>query len=253
VATDEELAIAEDTKRVIEQDRAKKLPQISGIPVAVSARHVHLDQETLEKLFGPGARLTARKPLSQPGQFASEEVVTLVGPRRRIEGVRILGPVRKKTQVEISRTDEFFLGVDAPVRGSGDLKGSAPITLEGPKGSVQLAEGLIRALRHVHASPDEATALGVSDGDYVAVAITGGPRDLVFGDVLVRVHPEFSLEMHLDTDEGNAADVASALAQGHDGCMIPLTGQSGKLVAHKPTRRLKLSAEDLLAEHAGPK
>lgn len=251
IATDEELAIAEETKRLLE--RARLAPAPHGIPVAVSARHVHLDQETLEKLFGPGAQLTPKKPLSQPGQYASLETVTLVGPRRRIEGVRILGPVRKKTQVEISRTDEFFLGVDAPVRGSGDLKGSAPITLEGPKGSVQLSEGLIRALRHVHASPDEARSLGVSDGDYVAVAITGGPRDLVFGDVLVRVHPEFRLEMHLDTDEGNAADVATALATGHDGCMIPLVGQAGKLVEYRPTRRLKLSAEELLGEHAGPR
>lgn len=247
VATDEELAIAQETARLVGEGAAFQTPR--GVPVAVSARHVHLDQETLEKLFGQSARLTPRNPLFQPGQFACEETVSLVGPRRRIDGVRILGPVRKQTQVEVSRTDEFFLGVDAPVRGSGDLRGSAPITLEGPKGSVQLKEGLIRALRHIHMSPDDARAFGVEDGDYVAVAITGGPRDLVFGDVLVRVSRDFALEMHIDTDEGNAAD----LPAGAEGCYVPLTGRSGTLTARRPTRRLRILAEDLLREHAGPR
>lgn len=126
----------------------------------------------------------------------------------------MLGPLRSQTQVEISRTDEFRLGVDAPIRPSGHLEGSAPITLEGPAGTVHLEEGLICALRHIHMHPDDAAAYGVQDNDVVEVAITGGPRDLVFGDVQVRVNPNFRLEMHIDTDEGNAAELSSG-AEGH--------------------------------------
>ncbi len=179
----------------------------SPIPIAVSARHVHLDQATLEALFGAGATLTRFRDISQPGQFAAEQKVNLIGPRHRINGVRVLGPLRRSCQVEVSRTDEFTLGIDAPIRDSGNTQGSAPITLEGPAGVVHLKEGLICARRHIHMPPEEAEAYGVSDGDEVEVAVTGGPRDLTFGDVLVRVSPKFKLEMHLDTDEGNAAEL----------------------------------------------
>jgi len=142
--------------------------------------------------------------------------VTLIGPRNRIEGVRLLGPLRSVDQVEIARTDEFRLGVDAPVRNSGQVKGSAPITLEGPAGTVHLEEGLICARRHIHMHPDDATLYGVEDKQDVSVAIVGGDRDLIFGDVLVRVKESYKLEMHIDTDEGNAAEL-SRDASGHVG------------------------------------
>ena len=134
----------------------------------------------------------------------------MIGPRGRIDGVRVLGPLRDSTQVEVSRTDEFKLGVDAPIRGSGRTTGSAPITLEGPKGKVHLDEGLICAWRHIHMTPADAERYGVQDGDEVEVAISGGPRDLTFGDVLVRVGSGYKLEMHIDTDEANAAELPSA-------------------------------------------
>ena len=177
------------------------------IPIAISARHVHLTAEALAVLFGPDARLTPRNDLSQPGQFACQETVNLIGPKRRIDGVRVLGPLRPACQVEISRTDEKHLGVDAPVRHSGDVRGSAPITLEGPRGTLHLPEGLICAWRHIHMTPADAEAYGVKDGDEVQVAITGGVRDLVYGDVIIRVSPKFKLEMHVDTDEANAAEL----------------------------------------------
>lgn len=210
IATNEELQIARDTEAVVRQ--AKQLTQKKPIPIAISARHVHLDRAGMDALFGPGSELTPYKPLSQPGQFAAEERVTIVGPRGRLERVRVLGPLRKGCQVEVSRTDEFLLGVDAPIRQSGHTKGSAPITLEGPKGTLHLPEGLICAWRHIHMHPDDAEAYGVKDGDEVEVAVTGGPRDLVFGDVIVRVHPQFALEMHIDTDEANAAELSSGAA-----------------------------------------
>ncbi|MBM4362375.1 MAG: acetate/propionate family kinase [Deltaproteobacteria bacterium] len=205
VATNEELRIAREAAAVVEAGRPKPGP--GPIPIAVSARHVHLTPEAFAVLFGPGAELTRQKDISQPGQFASEQKVNLVGPRDRIDGVRILGPFRKKNQVEVSRTDEFKLGVDAPIRDSGNVAGSAPITLEGPAGTLRLEEGLICAHRHVHMSPADAAARGVKDGDEVEIAITGGPRDLVFGDVMVRVSDRFVLEMHIDTDEANAAEL----------------------------------------------
>lgn len=210
IATNEELQIARDAASVVNE--IKRVNTKKPIPIAISARHVHLDRAGMDALFGPGSELTPYKPLSQPGQFASEERVTIVGPRGRIERVRVLGPLRKGCQVEVSRTDEFLLGVDAPVRQSGQTKGSAPITLEGPKGTLQLPEGLICAWRHIHMHPDDAEAYGVKDGDEVEVAVTGGPRDLVFGDVIVRVHPQFALEMHIDTDEANAAELSGGAA-----------------------------------------
>ena len=154
-----------------------------------------------------GATPTVYREISQPGQFACEEKVNLIGPRNRIDGVRILGPLRSVDQIEIARTDEFKLGVDAPIRDSGKVQGSAPITLEGPAGTVNLTEGLICARRHIHMHPDDAAVFGVSDRDIVEVAITGGPRDLAFGDTLIRVSEKYLLEMHIDTDEANAAEL----------------------------------------------
>lgn len=205
VATNEELQIARDTASVVgvPGNAARRKP----IPIAISARHVHLDRAGMDTLFGPGSELTPIKPLSQPGQYAAEQRVAVVGPRGRIDGVRVLGPLRKACQVEVSRTDEFLLGVDAPIRQSGHTAASAPITLVGPAGTLKLTEGLICAWRHIHMHPDDATAYGVSDGDEVEVAVSGGPRDVVFGDVIVRVHPQFVLEMHVDTDEANAAEL----------------------------------------------
>lgn len=210
VATDEERKIAEETATVVRD--ARTVDHDESIPIAVSARHVHLTAETFAQLFGPDAQPTKYKDISQPGQFACNEKVNLIGPRDRIDGVRILGPFRKGNQVEVSRTDEFKLGVDAPVRDSGHTAGSAPITLEGPCGKVHLEEGLICARRHIHMTPEAAARHGVKDMDEVEVAITGGPRDLIFGDVLVRVSPKYVLEMHIDTDEANAAELARGTA-----------------------------------------
>lgn len=214
VATDESRMIARETAKVAGGD--KQVDNRKPIPIAISARHIHLDRAGMDVLFGEGSELTPYKPLSQPGQYASEEKLTIVGPRARIEGVRVLGPLREACQVEVSRTDEFKLGVDAPVRASGKIEGSAPITLEGPKGTLNLEEGLICAWRHIHMTPSDAEAYGVKDKDEVEVAITGGPRDLIFGDVLVRVKDSYALEMHIDTDEGNAAE----LSRGAEGGLV---------------------------------
>lgn len=180
------------------------------IPVAISARHVHLTQEMVELLFGEGHQLTPLKSLSQPGQFAAQEQVTLVGPKRAIERVRVLGPTRSANQVEISRTDEFFLGIDAPIRASGDVENSPGITLIGTDGRTQeLHRGVICAWRHLHMTPEDAEFFGVADGDTVDVEVgNAGVRSLTFGDVLVRVKSSYKLEMHIDTDEGNAAELS---------------------------------------------
>jgi acetate kinase len=208
VPTDEEGMIARETEAVLKQSRVTETvePQSIPIPIGISAHHVHLSSDHVEALFGQGHRLTFRKELTQPGQFACEEVVDLIGPRGRVDKVRILGPERKQSQIEISRTEEFKLGIDAPIRASGDLDGSPGLTLVGPKGKVQLAEGAICALRHIHAHPEDALRLGIRDKDIVRVRWEG-ERSLIFGDVLVRVHPEFRLEMHVDTDEANAAEM----------------------------------------------
>jgi acetate kinase len=180
------------------------------IPIGVSAHHVHLTQEDLETLFGSGHQLVPRAPLSQPGQFAAEEQVSLIGPKGRIQRVRVLGPVRNKTQVEISRTEEFQLGINAPVRMSGDLAGSPGILVEGPRGQIRLEEGLICAHRHIHMTPEDALRFGLRDGDVVSVRTQGdGEREVIFGDIVVRVNPKYKLELHLDTDEANAAQVST--------------------------------------------
>jgi propanediol utilization protein len=177
------------------------------IPVEVSNRHCHLTRETFEVLYGRGKELTLLRELSQRGEFAAQETVTLVGPNMRsIEGVRILGPFRKFDQVELSFTDGFYLGMDLPVRLSGDVAGSAPITIVGPKGSVTLKEGAIRAMRHLHASPEEAKRLGLRDGEKIAIEVPG-PIGVVFQNVVVRVSSNGQLAFHIDTDEANAAGV----------------------------------------------
>jgi len=176
------------------------------IPVGISNRHVHLSAHDLEILFGRDARLTKFKDLSQPGQFACQEKVTLVGPKGVIENVRILGPTRKNTQVEISVSDCFKLGIKAPIRDSGDLAESAGLTLVGPAGSVTIKEGGIIAARHIHMHPQDAERFGVKDGDRVDVECYG-PRGVVFCEVLVRVNENYKLEMHVDMDEANAASL----------------------------------------------
>jgi propanediol utilization protein len=176
------------------------------VPINASVRHMHLSREHVEALFGPGHTLTVKADLSQPGQFACAEAVTLVGPKSSIPNVRVLGPERKETQVEISRTDEFALGIDAPIRASGEIEGSPGLKLVGPKGAVELKRGVIQAQRHIHMSPADADAFGVKDKDWVMVRV-GGERGIIFDDVLVRVNKDYRLDMHLDTDESNAADL----------------------------------------------
>jgi len=205
VKTDEELSIARQAVQILAA--STRSAPIGAIPIAVSARHLHLTKETFALLFGPDAQPTRLKDISQPGQYACKEKVDLVGPRGRIDGVRLLGPLRPQNQIEVSRTDEFKLGIDAPIRDSGKTEGSAPIVVEGPKGKVSLTEGLICAKRHVHMAPEDAEGFGVKDGDEVEIEVSGGPRDLTYGDVLVRVSPKYKLEMHIDTDEANAAEL----------------------------------------------
>ena len=172
--------------------------------VETSARHVHLSKEHVEILFGAGHQLTFKKDLSQPGQFACEERVTVVGAKNKIERVIVLGPERKASQVEVSLTDARNLGVVAPVRESGDIAGSGACKLVGPCGEVDLTEGVIAAKRHIHFTPAEAEAAGVSDKEVVKVKVTS-ERTTIFDDVVVRVHPNFSAAMHIDTDESNAS------------------------------------------------
>jgi len=209
VPTDEEAMIARETINALglraATEVARRVEDLP-IPINTSAHHVHLSQPDVEALFGAGHRLTRRSDLLQPGQFACEEAVTLVGPRGSIERVRVLGPTRKESQVEISRTEEFKLGVDAPIRASGDLDGSPGITLGGPAGEVKLKQGVICALRHIHMTPEDALHFALRDKDIVRVKVPGD-RSIIFGDVLVRVNPDYRLEMHLDTDEANAAEL----------------------------------------------
>ncbi len=174
------------------------------IPAALSNRHVHLSRAHIEALFGKGFELTKAKDLSQKGQFACNEKVDIIGPGGALRGVRVLGPARKDTQVEVSLTDCFTLGVSAPVRLSGDIKCSPGIKLAAPAGSVEISEGVIVAARHIHMDPESAMRFGISDKQKVRVR-AGGPRGLIFDETIVRVDPTFVNELHLDTDEGNAA------------------------------------------------
>lgn len=179
---------------------------IVKVPVEVSARHCHLSKEDLEKLFGVGYELQKLKQLSQPADFACQETVNIQFGSKKIEKVRIVGPLRQQTQVEISLTDSMGSGITPTARLSGDLKNSSPIALEGPKGTVNLTEGLIVALRHIHCATGEAAKLGLKNGDKVAIRV-GAERQLVFEKVIVRVRDDYKLCLHIDTDEGNAAEI----------------------------------------------
>ena len=177
--------------------------------VEISARHVHLSQADLETLFGKGYELTVKKALSQPGQFASNEKVRVIGTKGEFPAVSILGPVRKATQVEISLTDARSIGVNAPVRESGDIAGSGACRLVGPAGEIEISEGVIAAKRHIHATVADAERMGLKNGQIVEVEIpTANERSLTFGDVVVRVSDSYALAMHIDTDESNAAGMA---------------------------------------------
>lgn len=172
--------------------------------VETSARHIHVTQEHLEILFGKGYELTKKKDLSQPGQFACEERVTIVGPKKELAGVSILGPVRPATQVELSATDARSIGIAAPVRESGDIAGSGACKVIGPCGEIEISEGVIAAKRHIHLTPADAEELGVKDKDVVWVKLDTDGRKAILGDVVVRVSEKFSRAMHIDTDESNA-------------------------------------------------
>ena len=173
--------------------------------VETSARHVHVTREVLDILYGEGYELTFKKALSQPGQFACEERIQVVGPKSSFPAVSILGPIRPETQVELSASDARAIGVKAPVRESADIAGSGACKLVGPKGEVEISEGVIVAKRHVHMTPEDAEKYGLSDKQIVSVKLESDGRSLIFGDVVVRVSPKYALAMHIDTDEANAA------------------------------------------------
>ena len=179
--------------------------------VETSARHVHVTEKDLEILFGKGAKLTKKKDLSQPGQFACEERVTVVGPKKELANVSILGPCRKETQVELSATDARSIGISAPIRESGDLDGSAPCKIVGPCGEIEISQGVIIAKRHIHLTPADAEELGVKDKDIVWVKLNTPERKAILGDTVCRVSPNYSAAMHIDTDESNAVGAGKEL------------------------------------------
>ncbi|EJW15519.1 phosphate propanoyltransferase [Paenibacillus alvei] len=179
---------------------------MKNVPVGVSARHIHLTQEHIEILFGKGYQLTEFKPLSQPGQYAANETVEVVGSKGSFNKVRILGPARPASQLEISRTDSFAIGVKAPVRESGDIEGTPGILVKGPAGEVELQDGVIVAARHIHFHTSDAEKWGIQDKQKLRVRV-GGERGVVFENVIARVSEKFALDMHIDTDEANAAGV----------------------------------------------
>jgi acetate kinase len=216
VPTDEERMMAREALRALSRSYITQVlaaQQQRPFLVEVSAHHIHLNQEHVEALFGQGHQLTRHADLSQPGQYACQEQLAIVGPKGRIERVRVLGPARKYTQVEIAMTEQFKLGVHPPIRESGDIADTPGCTLEGTAGRVKLEHGVICALRHIHMTPEDALRYGVRDKSVVRVRVAGD-RELVFGDVLVRVDPSFALAMHIDTDEANAANVQTG-AQGY--------------------------------------
>ena len=219
VTNNDERLLAWETLRAIERSQIAlsiKDQQAEPIPIEVSAHHVHLCQADVEKLFGAGYQLTPQHELSQPGQFAAEEQVDLVGPKGRIGHVRVLGPTRKETQIEIAMTEQFKVGIQAPIRESGDLANTPGIVLEGPNGTATLERGVICAQRHIHMSPDDAMRFRLRDKYVVRVRVEGD-RELIFGDVVVRVNPGYRLAMHIDTDEGNAANVRTGMLGYVDG------------------------------------
>ncbi len=196
------MAAEKVVEAVVDEIRTAGLVQIE-----VSARHVHLDKESVEALFGVGHKLTPKRELSQPGQYLEEERVDVIGPKGSFKNVAVLGPERKHVQVEVSFSDAFALGINPPIRQSGDTKGSASVTLVGPAGEITIDEGAIVALRHVHMTPEDAEKLGLVDNQIVSVeALTD--RKLVFEDTVIRVSPKFRTRMHVDVDEAGAAHIA---------------------------------------------
>ncbi|MEH7302835.1 phosphate propanoyltransferase [Neobacillus drentensis] len=206
----------EKIRVLVEEIVKATLKQPRQIPIAASNRHIHLSPEHVDRLFGKGHQLNKLKDLSQPNQFAAKETVTLIGPKGKIQNVRVLGPARGSTQVEVSLFDGFTLGVKPPIRNSGDIKGSGAITIQGPRGQVTINEGLICAARHIHMHTSDGERFGVSDGDRVQVKVEG-ERGVIFSNVLIRVSPKYKLEMHIDIDEANAANIKN--------------GQIGEIVA----------------------
>ncbi len=207
VSTDEERMIGREVVRTIAGPSAARQRVMGGtIPVGVSVRHVHLTREHCDALFGAGYELTVKRPVSQPGQYVCRETVDLVGPKGEIHRVAIINPLRAETQVEVAKTDCITLGIDAPLRESGKLTGTPGMTLRGPNGTVALSHGVIMAHRHVHMSPEDATRFGVADRSVIKVRVEGD-RETVFGDVIVRVSKDYALDMHVDTDEANAASL----------------------------------------------
>ena len=197
-------------EKTIENAVKQAIQEVNGeIKIGVSQRHIHLSQQDLETLFGKGYELTVKKELSQPGQFASNERVRVIGSKSEFPAVSILGPCRKETQVELSLTDARSIGVNAPVRESGDLEGTGSCKLVGPAGEIEITKGVIAAKRHIHATTADAEKMGLTNGEIVSVAIpTSNGRNLTFGDVVVRVSDSYALAMHIDTDEANAAGMA---------------------------------------------
>ncbi len=227
--TREQWMIARETARILARETAPAQAP-APIPIAVSAHHVHLTQAAVEQLFGAGHRLTLRKALSQPGAWAAEETVDVIGPRGELARLRVLGPCREANQIEIAETEAYKLGIDAPLRLSGDTRGTPVVTLRGPTGSLR-TEGLIVAKRHIHMSPQDAAARGLKHGDLAEVAVNSEGRDLVFRDVAIRVDPQFVTEMHIDTDEANAAH----LEHGGAGELAPVEGCSARITrCHAP-------------------
>ncbi|WP_285396743.1 phosphate propanoyltransferase [Lysinibacillus sp. fls2-241-R2A-57] len=233
-------------------------PQHDGkIPIGVSARHVHLAQAEVEKLFGENYQLTPKFELSQPGQFAAEETVVIAGPKGSIERVRILGPARSLSQVEISWTDAMKIGAKPPLRVSGDIKGSSPVTLIGPKGSVVLNEGLIIAQAHIHMSPADSARFQVADGQSVQIKVEG-IRPIILSNVMIRVSERYRLEMHIDTDEANAgliqqgtfAEIINAQAneQMHVKELPPVVSQADKPSIYHFDKKLLSQVEVLEIE-----
>lgn len=212
----ERLAMQSAASPVTSQVAPAKAPSLdsTAVPkllVSISARHVHLTDEHVEKLFGPGRKLTPGKSLYQDGFYAAEETVMIVGPRRRmLPNVRVLGPTRKASQVELAYTDSISLGIDAPVRHSGDIAGTPGCVLVGPAGAVELTEGVIRAARHVHMSHQEAQWYGVQNGDFMELLVESPQCSVTFQDLLVRADAAAKLEVHIDTDEGNACGLDQA-------------------------------------------
>lgn len=240
-----ESLIQEIVTKILRQDTGESIPSPStfygetlAIPVGVSARHVHLSNEHIMQLFGEGAALTPRHPLSQPGQFAAEETVLLAGPKGSIDNVRILGPSRAFSQVEAAFTDAVKLGLSPPVRDSGAIAKSSPITLIGPNGTLTLKEGFIVARRHIHMTPEDALRFGVVDQQVVKIR-TNGLRSTMFENVLIRVDRSSKLELHIDTDEANAAGVRT-------GDSVQLVGSEGSKVSEKPIDRPSLFTNNVL-------